>query len=228
MKIILLHGALGAAGQLMPLAGELEKEDFYPEIIELPGHGRTPADEADFSIDGFAGWLGEEISSRKLEDVPFFGFSMGGYIGLLLASLKKIPSKEIITLGTKFHWTTEVANEEVKRLDPEAILEKVPKFANMLDQRHSDWRAVLQNTKNLMQQLGEYPEFNRSEAEQVQNRVLIMRGDTDNMVGATESKEVAEWLPNGLYKELEGVPHPLEQVPANRVVKEIKDFLNNE
>lgn len=225
MKIVLLHGALGAADQIKPLAEELQKEGFTPEVLELPGHGKTPLGEAEFSVQGFADWLNDQLEKKDLKNVPFFGFSMGGYIALYLASQNNHFFKEIITLGTKFDWNPETAAEETKKLDPKKILEKVPKFAGMLDKRHKDWEMVLQNTRDLMNELGDRPLFNEKEAGVVKNRVLVMRGEADIMVTERESKKVAGWLANGIYKELTAIPHALEQVPAQQIAMEIKSFL---
>lgn len=225
MKITLLHGALGAAEQVKPLAHALEKKGFEPVILELPGHGNTPLNNYSFTIEGFAEWLKKEIERKDLSAQPFFGFSMGGYVALYLNSSEEVLSEEIITLGTKFHWNKETAAAETKKLNPNKILEKVPKFAEMLDQRHQDWKLVLKQTAGLMHQLGEEALLHEQNTKNIQNKALIMRGALDEMVTAEESERVAEWLPKGVYKELTAVPHPLEQVPPHQIAKEIINFL---
>lgn len=225
MRIVLLHGALGAADQTKPLAEELKKEGFTIEILELPGHGNTPLGEVQFSVKGFTNWLKNELEDKELKGLPFFGFSMGGYIALSLASQDNSYFKEIITLGTKLEWNSETAEEETKKLDPKKILEKVPKFAAMLDKRHQDWKKVMENTQQLMIKLGDQPIFGKEQAEKIENRVLIMRGQADMMVTRQESEQVAGWLKNGSYRELTAIPHPLEQVPPQQLAIEIKAFL---
>ena len=47
------------------------------------------------------------------------GHSMGGYVALKLALKRPELVDRIITLGTKFNWTPEVAAKEVKMLNPD-------------------------------------------------------------------------------------------------------------
>ncbi|MBK8081389.1 MAG: hypothetical protein IPK25_14585, partial [Saprospiraceae bacterium] len=57
-----------------------------------------------------------------------------------------------------------------------------------------------------------------------ETEVLILRGSEDKMVNAESSVEVAGWLKNGSYKEIEGAPHPLEKVDVGVLVSEITRF----
>ena len=44
------------------------------------------------------------------------------------------------------------------------------------------------------------------------------------MVTAESSKEVASWLRNGTYSEIDGASHPLEKVDMDVLVREIVGF----
>jgi hypothetical protein len=44
------------------------------------------------------------------------------------------------------------------------------------------------------------------------------------MVTAESSKEVASWLKNGTYAEIDDAPHPLEKVDMDVLVGEIVGF----
>lgn len=226
MKIILLHGALGAAEQLEPLSDALQQQGLEPVILELPGHGKTELHGVDFSIEGFADWLDKKMEEQQLWNSPFFGFSMGGYIMLYLLSKKDRSVGPVITLGTKFRWDRESAIQETARMDPDKLLEKVPEFVRMLDERHYDWKKVLLNTKRLMLSLGAKPLLKKDALSEINQKVLILRGEADKMVTEAESAEVAQILPHGIFKRLPGIPHPLEQVPFVDVAREIRLFAN--
>ncbi len=81
---------------------------------------------------------------------------MGGYVGLNLA--KEYPELvgRIVTLGTKFAWTKEVAEKEIKMLNPEKIAEKIPAFADRLKSIHTNnnWKEVVRKTARMMYGLG--------------------------------------------------------------------------
>lgn len=221
--LILLHGALGSGAQLAPLAAKLSAH-WQVQIFTFSGHGGIPAGNA-FSISHFADELDEWVERNQLQGAPVFGFSMGGYVALYLASIKRsYIFSRICTLGTKFAWSPAAAEEEKKRLQPDTIEAKVPDFAEMLAHRHRplDWKEVVSNTANMMGELGENPLLDDNRLQQIKVPVVILRGSKDTMVTAEESKEVAEALPEGTYEEVPDQPHPFEQLDIDRVVKAVR------
>lgn len=140
--IVLLHGAIGATDQLEPLANALAQKQFSVHRFSFSGHGNTPFQEA-FDIAQFAGELDQFIREHALEQPAVFGYSMGGYVALYLAKTKPQMLGTIMTLGTKFAWSPEIAAKEMKMLDADTILHKVPKFAEALKARHGgQWQTL--------------------------------------------------------------------------------------
>jgi len=146
-SIVVLHGALGAAAQMQPIADALRLIDGVAcdvHVIELPGHGETPlADDEDFGVAKFASVLAVQIAARGLVKPLCFGYSMGGYVALALEARAPGTFGGIVTLGTKFAWTPGGAAREVRRLDAGKLREKVPHFAAVLEARHAKaWMMV--------------------------------------------------------------------------------------
>ena len=224
--LLLLHGALGSAGQLAPLANSLGKQ-FRVHTFTFSGHGGRGKLEESFSIEHFSLELEEWLQEQGLPAMPVVGYSMGGYVALYLAARASGHFIQILTLGTKFSWSPESARHEIKRLQPHIIAEKLPQFAQMLADRHHphDWRLQMQSTANMMLQLGDKPLLTQEVLSKIKIPVTIMRGSEDRMVGEAESRQAAEWLPNAAYKELEGQPHPLEQTDLAMLEKEILHVL---
>lgn len=210
--LILLHGALGSAAQFEQLI-PLMPSDWTVHTINFPGHGGTSLDQ-EFSIDRFSMTLLKYLDDHKIDRTKIFGYSMGGYTALHLAAKHPERIAGIITLGTKFHWTPEIAAREVGLLDADKIAAKVPAFAQLLAQRHApaDWREVLRKTAELLQKLGERPDLQAETLQSVRCPVLIGQGTEDHMVTELESRETAEQLPKGRFEALPGVKHPFEQV----------------
>ncbi|MBK9190118.1 MAG: alpha/beta hydrolase [Crocinitomicaceae bacterium] len=96
-SLILLHGALGAASQLEPLKKILQNV-FDVHILEFEGHGQTYSDKP-YSIDLFVSNLKSYLDQHQLKEVFVFGYSMGGYVALKLASQLPEYFSKIITLG---------------------------------------------------------------------------------------------------------------------------------
>ena len=117
--ILLLHGAIGGAVHFNKLKTLLEK-DFFVHAINFPGHGGSEM-ATSFSIEFFAEHVEEYCRINSLEGIDVFGYSMGGYVAVYLASKNPQIFKRIITLGTVFYWDENIATKEISRLQPSII-----------------------------------------------------------------------------------------------------------
>lgn len=223
-KLLLLHGALGSAEQLKPLA-EYLSDSFFVEILEFSGHGATPR-QAEFSMNQFATELKDYLSSTDSEDLNIFGYSMGGYVAMKILARNPNAFKNLFTLGTKLDWTPETAANEVRHLNPEKILEKVPAFAKALANRHGEdrWQELLKDTADMMLELGNGAALTTEQFQNLPNHVIIGRGSLDNIVSREESESTAE-LFGGQYRELKEVQHPIEKVPMDLIKRELENWL---
>jgi len=218
-NLILLHGAIGASEQLTPLENVL-REKFKIHTFSFSGHGKVPF-QNNFGIKQFATELENFITLHQLIKPAVFGYSMGGYVALYLASQKKDFLGKIITLGTKFEWTNEIAKKEMQQLDPKLITEKVPKFAQALKYIHGEvWEELLAQTAKMMAALGENNLLNDTLMEEIENEVLVGLADSDSMVSLEETTNVFKQLKNGQMYMLPASKHPLETVNLT-VLKEV-------
>lgn len=226
-SIILLHGAIGAADQLQPLASELTKLNYNVFTFSFSGHGNVPF-ENEMSIPQFANELKAFIVSNKLHQPHIFGYSMGGYVALYLASIEHDLLGHIITLGTKFQWDPEIAQREIKQLDPETIQLKVPKFAEALQNRHgSSWKQLLAQTAQLMIGLGERNALTPEKFSNINNMVMIGIADKDAMVSLEETTAVYKQLKNSCMYMLPQTKHPIESVDVQFLSGLIHKFINS-
>jgi pimeloyl-ACP methyl ester carboxylesterase len=224
-NLLLLHGALGSEVQLKPLQ-ELLSKDFNVHTLNFEGHGGRTSDH-EFDMERFADNVAEKLQTLEIANTHIFGYSMGGYVALTLA--KKYPAmvESIVTLGTKFNWNLESAQQEVRMLNPEKIEEKVPAFAKRLHELHqpNDWKVVMQKTAAMMLTLANGKKLIDGDLQQIQHKVLIGIGSLDNMVTAEESENAATQLSNGNLKIIENVKHPIEKVDVNVLGTVIRDFI---
>jgi pimeloyl-ACP methyl ester carboxylesterase len=210
--IILLHGAIGASDQLELLSKELTSLGFKTYSFNFSGHGQTPF-QTNFSIEQFADELLEFIVKTHLIRPVVFGYSMGGYVALYLASQKPGMLGNIVTLGTKFEWSPEIAQREIKMLDADTIKEKVPKFASVLQTRHgNDWENVLKKTSEMMIGLGNNNLLNEQNFSQIKNKVLIGLADGDTMVSVAETDNAVSKINGASRYTLQNAKHPIETV----------------
>lgn len=224
--LILLHGALGDATQLAPLAAGLGTAR-RTTMLELEGHGKTPFRGRPLRIETLAESVVEVMNAHGIERADFFGYSMGGYVALQVAATHPDRVERIITLATKFAWTPEIATRETAMLDAATIRAKVPKFAAALEARHSGagWEALLAQTADLMHALGAHPVLNQDTLASITTPVRIGVGDRDATVTIDESAAAARQLPNGELEVHPRTPHPFEKAPLARIVRSIDEFL---
>lgn len=221
--IILLHGAIGAADQMANLASVLkEQSNFDVFTLNFSGHGNVPF-QSDFGIAQFSEELENFIKQHDLLQPHIFGYSMGGYVALYLAKQNPGLLGNIVTLGTKFDWSPEIAAKEIVMLNPQLISQKVPKFADALRARHgNEWGNLLQRTSQMMIALGH--ENLLKNFSSIENKVLIGLADKDSMVSLEETVNVYKQIKNGNMYMLPGAKHPIETANFNLLSTLIKEF----
>jgi len=225
-RLLLLHGALGSKNQFDELKEILQK-NFEVFAMNFEGHGGLPV-ENKFSIDLFSNNVLAFLKENNLEKIDVFGYSMGGYVAMNLAVNHPTLISKIITLGTKFNWTSEGVEKEVQLLNPGIIEVKVPKFAHQLAEIHSDdnWKIVMQRTADMMYGLGNGKKIQLHQLEKVKQDVLITVGGKDVMVTIEESESVAEVLVNGELLVIDEFQHPIEKVDKQKLASIIYNFIN--
>lgn len=207
----MLHGALGSAAQFEPYL-PLLKDSFKLHRFNFFGHSGNPVPEKLYMTDLIT-QLEEYVLSNELNGSQVFGYSMGGYAALCLASRKPDLLGDILTLGTKMNWTAEGAENESRMLNPEAIMAKVPTYANYLQNLHGEnWAALCKATAGLMLNLGQSPLLNKDLVAGLKNRIIYGLGDADKMVTRDETLEAVANTPGAGLLILPHTPHPLDKV----------------
>lgn len=219
-KLVLLHGALGAGEQLQALAQNLA-DTYEVKVYEFSGHGKQADDVAPFTIEklavDFHHWLQQEYT----QPVNVFGYSMGGYVSLSLATTYPQLFEKIVTLGTKFKWSKEESVKETAKLNPQFLLEKAPAYCDYLVQLHgtNHWKNVLKKTAGLMVELGEKPLLNEVTLSMIQTPVQLMLGELDKMVTREETEMVQHQLKHATFEIIPGFVHPLERLDAQQLAE---------
>jgi pimeloyl-ACP methyl ester carboxylesterase len=222
--IVLLHGALGSSSQLEPLKKMLVDKGRKVYSLNFSGHSGKPFLKNGFGIDVFAHDVLQFLDDEKIDIADLLGYSMGGYVALWLAHQHPKRVNRIITLGTKFDWSPESAEREIKKLDPEKIQTKIPAFARILEHRHApnNWKELINKTAVMMHELGQKSMLTEEIFPSLHHKIHILLGDQDDMADRVYSERVAGWLPNGVFQLLVNTPHPIEKVNLERLL----DFTN--
>ena len=225
-NLLLLHGALGASVQLLPLLQQL-KNEYNVFTLDFSGHGGKSMPSQAFSIEAFAEEALQFMEEKGVEQTNILGYSMGGYVALYLA--KCFPEKiaKIITLATKFHWDEAVASKEIQMLNAEKIAAKLLEFAKTLKERHepNDWKELLLRTAEMLTALGRNNTLKPEDYRNIQSKVLVLLGDRDKMITLEETVSVYKSLPDAQMGMLPDTHHPIEQTDISTLAFFTRQFL---
>lgn len=224
-NLLLLHGALGSKQQFKKLK-DILSEEFQIYTLNFEGHGGKTSNK-DFSIQLFSENALNFLRDNNIAATNIFGYSMGGYVALNLAKQDPELVQKIVTLGTKFNWTSAAAEKEIKMLNPKKIEEKIPAFAEKLKLEHApnDWKELMHKTAKMMVGMGNGARLKEEDLKQINQKVLIGIGSEDRMVTMEESEKAANLLSNGTLKKIEGFHHPIGKNDPNELGKIIIDFM---
>ena len=215
--LLLLHGALGSQAQFTRLK-KLLAPHFRVHAFNFSGHGNNPTDQ-EFSMELFQEDVLRFMKDNSLASASIFGYSMGGYVALKLA--KEYPEKvqKMMTLGTKVQWDSETAEKEVRLLNPEKMVEKIPQFVEVLKKEHGSttWKTLVTKTAEMMHGLGNGKAIDSESFKTIETEVLVCLGTEDIMVSKKESEQLAGTLNNGAFLEINGFKHPIGQVDQDRL-----------
>lgn len=222
--LLLLHGALGDSSQFTSLRDTL---GVPTDSFDFEGHGQRPFGTTPMRMEQLADQALSHLDASGVERVTLFGYSMGGYVALLLAA--RVPDRVtgVATLGTRLDWSPEVAERESAQLDATVIRAKVPKFAEMLESRHAaaGWERVLDETISMMHALGSAPLLTSEQLESIQCPVRLCVGDRDATVTLEETRRAQRTIPNGELEVLPRTPHPYERVSTARLAFTLSEFV---
>ncbi|MDI9339713.1 MAG: hypothetical protein QM534_04000 [Sediminibacterium sp.] len=112
-------------------------------------------------------------------------------------------------------------------LDPITIQEKVPKFAQALNERHGEaWIELLNKTGELMVGLGNNNLLTTERLQRIRNNVLLGLADGDTMVTEQETQFVYENLKQAQRFTVLNAKHPIETVDPEELAKTIQQFVS--
>lgn len=223
-NIVLLHAALGMSEDLDPLAKALAKTDYQIHQMNFSGHGGTEFSDS-FGIQQFSHELEDFILIHNIKHCIVFGYSLGGYVALYTASRMPGLLGKIITLGTKFDWSNDTLTKELRMLNPELMLEKVPAFAETLDKKHgAHWKKLVIKTAHMMKEINEKNFLNSDALKKIDTAVLLGLADRDQMVSLNETLNVFKTLLKSSMYMLPGSKHQIESIDLEVLSQMIHNF----
>jgi pimeloyl-ACP methyl ester carboxylesterase len=223
--VLLLHGALGAAASMRPLAERLDGH-LTAHTLDFAGHGAARAPSAPLTIELLAAQVSAHIEEHGLAPARIFGYSLGGYVALHLAATRPARVGRVMTLATKLAWSPEVATRMNAQFDPATIRAKVPTLAAALASLHPGmgWEALLGATRTMLADLGDHPRLSPDTYARITQPVRLAVGDRDTTVSIDETLAAMRTIPGAELEVLPATPHLLERMDFDRVSRSTLEF----
>lgn len=221
MNLLLLHGALGSARQLKAL-----HERVGGVAIDLSGHGGREIPAEGIRFEHFITDIDTAFAENAWSRADLFGYSMGGYAALLYAAKHPERVRSVITVGTKLGWTEEGLQKELRMLDPDAMVAKVPAFAHALAAVHGQdrWRDVVTAIARSMSELAASPLLAAEVVARIECPVLLCVGDGDTTAIPSDTHAFATGLVRAEVHVLPNTKHPFESVDLDALVPMVERF----
>jgi len=223
--LLLLHGALGSETSMEPLKALLEK-DAVVHTLSFAGHGNTPASADGMRLASLSQEIIVALEATPADKVWLLGYSMGGYLALYTALLQHKKIAGVITLATKMHWDPSIAAEECKKLNPEIIEQKVPKFAQYLATLHGadSWKPLLRETALFLEELGQTNALGLENLKNISVPCCFTLGEQDTMVTVAETEAAANAM-GAAFHLLPNSEHPIEKTNVSALATIVLDFV---
>ncbi len=223
--LLLLPGLLGAMSSqwqafLQPLATDYRI--IYPD---LRGHGQSENKQATLLPERMLQDIIGLLDYLAVGELHVAGYSLGGYLGLMLALNQPGRIATLLMHATKFYWTPEALAGMQKQLDPDTIAAKVPAYAETLQQEHgSRWRSLVRQAADLVAFTTESG-LTEEMVRQAALPVLVSVGDRDELVPVHEAYRLSRTLPQGQLLVLPATRHRLASVKLMPLLPTMQMFL---
>lgn len=228
--IILLHGILGSVqSELLPLLPLLSAR-FRVLALDFTMHGESRNVDESLTLERLSDNLCDAMDSSGLGSAHVFGYSLGGYVGLNVATHRPERIRSLMMHGTKFYWTPENAGLFAHDLDPSHISAKQPRWATRLAALHATqgenhWKALCAAAAAFVQTLpGALTDEN---ANAVRCPVQVSIGDRDELVSFEEAVSLYRALGNGSLCIYPATRHPITMIDYTMLAEQITRFVVN-
>lgn len=223
--LLLLPGLLGAVSTqwrsfLKPLAA-----DYRLVLPDLRGHGRSGNAQSSLTTARMSSDIAGLLDYLNIESVHIAGYSLGGYLGLILALNQPRRVQTLLLHATKFYWTVDSVEKMRRQLDPDMLAEKVPAYADQLVQDHGarQWRLLVRHAADMVSDILANG-LKERDVTRLQTPTLVSVGELDEMVPISEAVRLSRQLPKGELIVLPGVRHPFPTLPTIPLLPMMQTF----
>jgi (E)-2-((N-methylformamido)methylene)succinate hydrolase len=241
IPVIFIHGVGLDHSMWEPQTNSLKEYSII--TYDLLGHGRTPFNKEEISLDDFSKQLLSVLDFLKVDKCNLVGFSLGSLIALDFASKFQGKLKSLTVIGTTYKRTDKeralvvdrfnqaklnkpISKQALNRWFSDEYLKNHPKvydqFMKILNKQPKDHANFLKAYK-----LFAYHHDNMEMIKRISTKTLIMTGSEDAGSTVTMSKCLSDDLINSSFIEINNGKHLCSIECADDVNINLKNFINN-
>ena len=210
---------------------------------DLLGHGRTPYDKEEITLDDFSNQLDDLLQFLKVDKINLIGFSLGSLVALDFASKFQDRLKTLTLLGTTYRRTIEQRSLVIERFEQAKLNKPISKQALkrwFTDQYLNDHPEIYDQFINILTKKGEdhlnflkayklfaYHQDDVDMIKNIKTKTLVMTGSDDLGSTVEMSKNLSNDLINASFTEINNGKHLCSIECADDVNISLKNFINN-
>lgn len=218
--LLLLHAALQTGESMKPLAELFEPKGFRVVMPDQRGHGRTANPARSLSVRQLADDVEALMAQLGLERPIIAGYSLGGIVGMTLAS--RGLAGGLVILASR----VQPAAKGRKAFAPANIRERSPQWVKQLEERHVEvyWEELATELGLLLEET--WPGFTPEELGAIRCPVLVVQGDKDLMVPVEQAHLIADLVPGAQLQIIPRAGHP-ELLYRQDALNVVTDFVGS-
>ena len=210
---------------------------------DLLGHGRTPYDKEEITLNDFSNQLKSILEHLKIERINLIGFSLGSLIALNFAEKFQDILETLTLIGTTYKRTDEqrakvlerfeqaklnmpISKQALKRWFSDGYLKSNPEiyaqFMKTLNKKPEDHLNFLKAYKLFANHVDDIEMIKK-----IKTKTLVMTGSDDLGSTVAMSKSLTKDLINSNFIEISNGKHLCSIECADNVNMQIKNFINN-
>ena len=210
---------------------------------DLLGHGKTPFNKEEVTLDDFSNQLDDLIKFLKVDKIHLIGFSLGSLIALDFASKFQDKLKTLTLLGTTYKRTSEQRALVIERFEQAKLNKPISKqalkrwFTDKYLNNHPEIydqfiKILTKDGEDHLNFLKAYKLFAHHQDDidiikDIKTKTLVMTGSSDSGSTVEMSKSLSNDLINSSFMDINNGKHLCSIECADDVNINLKNFINN-
>jgi len=222
--ILLLHGVLETSETMRDLHKHLARK-YRVISMDIRGHGRTENPQDFLNLENMSRDVIEFMGERDIAEPVILGYSLGGYIGMYIASRLKADVSGLICHEVKYDWTPAFAEKMSGLFDPERIERKNPGWAEELSRMHiHGWRKLSREVMEFIRNM-DRTRLREDDLEKIECPVMVSAGDRSELVKPEEVLAVCNAIENSCLCIMPFTRHSINTVPLDIYAVILEKFI---